>query len=162
MTAARKPLSDRKITLHLSVAYALGVIAIFLALASHFRMLPQWTLIPIRTQMLSLEDKSGDSRAHLTTLGGGSALLSMMDDNGDVVLSGAAGNIGRGHLILSSGGGGSIHVDGGSPQMAPFIEVRDATATRLRLTLDDQGNPILINPVTGETKLVFDDPAEGG
>lgn len=147
----------------LALAYGLSVIAIAIALASHFRMLPQWTGMPIRTQMLSVEDKSGDSRVQLTTLGGGSASLYVTDSNGDVVISGGAGLVGRGQMIFGSAtGGGSIHIDGGSTEMAPFIELRDGASVRLRLTLDDDGNPILVNPATGETKPVFNDPAEDG
>lgn len=158
-------MNDEKISrsnVPLSLAYGLSVIAIAIALASHFGMLPQWTGMPIRTQMLSVEDKSGDSRMQLTTLGGGSASLYVTDSNGDVVISGGAGLVGRGQMIFGSAtGGGSIHIDGGSPEMAPLIELRHGATARLRLTLDDDGNPILVNPVTGESKRVFDDPVEG-
>jgi hypothetical protein len=147
----------------LALAYGLSVVAIAVALASHFRMLPQWTLMPIRTQMLALEDETGDSRMMLTTLGGGSFSLSATDDNGDIVIAGGAGPAGRGQMTFgSTAQGGSIHIDGGSTEMAPFIEMRDGGVVRLRVTLDDDGNPILVNPVTGETKRVFDDPVEGG
>lgn len=144
----------------LALTYGLSVMAIAIALASHFRMLPQWTLTPVQTQMLTVVNESGDSRMMLTTLGSGSFSLSAMDDNGDIAISAAAGPTGRGQMIFGSGENGSIHIDGGSPEVAPFIELRQSGTVRLRLTLDDDGNPILVNPATGATKRVFDEPVE--
>jgi hypothetical protein len=160
MTTEQRSMSDRKITVYISAGYALGMAAIVIALMSHFRMLPPLNLYPLRTHWISVEDEAGNDRVQLTTLGGGGPALYVIDGNGDIAISGSAGPAGRGQLTFSSGGGGSIYIDGGSTEMAPLIELRDRASVRLRLTMDDQGNAILVNPVTGETKRVFDDPVE--
>ncbi len=162
MAATPKPLSDQKIKLYIGAAYALGLIAILLTLMSHFRMLPPLNLFPLRTHWITVEDESGNTKVQLTTLVRGSPLLLVTDDHGEVVISAGAGSAGHGQLTLGSGGGGSIRIDAGSPEIPPYIELRDQASGRLRLTLDDDGNPILVNPATGETKPVFNDPAEDG
>jgi hypothetical protein len=159
MTTGQRSMSDRKITVYISAGYALGMVAIVIALMSHFRMLPPLNVYPLRTHWISVEDEAGDSRLQLTTLLGGLS-LDVMDDNGDIVISGGAGS-GGGEMRFHSEGGGSIHIRGGSTEMAPLIDLRSGSGAGLRLTLDDQGNAILVNPATGETKRVFDDPVEG-
>ncbi|MFU8828666.1 MAG: hypothetical protein ACNA8P_04430 [Phycisphaerales bacterium] len=153
-------MSDRKITVYISAGYALGMVAIVIALMSHFRMLPPLNAYPLRTHWIYVEDEAGNDRMQLTTLGGSGLWLTVTDDSDNIVISGGAGS-GGGEMRFHSEGGGSIHIRGGSTEMAPLIDLRSGSGAGLRLTLDDQGNAILVNPVTGESKRVFDDPVEG-